>query len=166
MPHIDLRARPKKGMKLHCELIPKTAWYKNVRTMMKKEHWDILRKHVYRRAAYVCQVCGGVGDKWPVECHEIWDWSHAGVQRLVGLIALCPDCHAVKHWGRTQNSVGRKERARLMKHQRRINKWSKAQQQAHIDAVWRRYTRRSKRKWKVNIEYAKRLLIKITGGNL
>ena len=61
-----------KKIKLTIELVPKTAWYKNVRSEVSKDRWDELRKECYRNANYKCEVCGGTGPKWPVECHEIW----------------------------------------------------------------------------------------------
>lgn len=46
------------------------------------------------------KVCGGRGEKWPVECHEMWQYDDKNhVQKLAGLIALCPDYHKVKHIG-------------------------------------------------------------------
>lgn len=36
-----------------------------------------------------------------MECHEIWSYDDSRrIQRLDGLVALCPDCHLVKHFGR------------------------------------------------------------------
>jgi 5-methylcytosine-specific restriction endonuclease McrA len=62
-----------------------------------------LRKRTYRQANYRCQVCGGRGSKHPVECHEIWHYDDENkIQKLMGLIALCPSCHQVKHIGLAQ----------------------------------------------------------------
>ena len=51
-----------KAPKLTIELVPSTAWGENLRKILKKEHWDILRKASYKRARYRCECCGGKGD--------------------------------------------------------------------------------------------------------
>jgi len=91
-------------MKLTIELVPRTSWYNNVRSNVSKERWDELRNHCYNKAGHKCEICGSTGKKQgfghDVECHEIWEYDeYHHVQRLVGLIALCPLCHKVKHAG-------------------------------------------------------------------
>jgi|TARA_R110000787_G_scaffold70911_7_gene157810 hypothetical protein len=89
-----------KKIKLTIELVPSTVWYKNVRSEVSSDRWDRLRKECYRSAEYKCEVCRGTGPKWPVECHEIWHYDDVNKKQiLTGLIALCPDCHTVKHPG-------------------------------------------------------------------
>ena len=84
-------------MKLTVELVPRSLWGINLRSELPKSKWDKLRKATYKKANFVCEICGGVGRKWPVECHEIWHYDDENkVQRLDGLIALCPPCHQVK----------------------------------------------------------------------
>ena len=80
--------------KLTIELVPQTCWYANVRKLVTYSQWEVI-KRVTRRAAHsICQICGGVGKRWPVECHEIWQYNdEAHIQTLIGLIALCPMCH-------------------------------------------------------------------------
>ena len=85
---------------LTVELVPQTCWFSNVRDHVSKATWDLLRKRTYKQANYRCSVCGGRGPKWPVECHEIWHYDdQKKVQKLLGLTALCPSCHEVKHIG-------------------------------------------------------------------
>jgi hypothetical protein len=60
--------------KLSIELVPQTCWFSNVRDHVDQKTWDILRKDTYKKANYKCEICGGVGSKHPVECHEIWDY--------------------------------------------------------------------------------------------
>jgi 5-methylcytosine-specific restriction endonuclease McrA len=92
---------------LTIELVPKTSWCKNLRNELTQEDWDVLRKEAYRRAGYECEICGGRGEKWPVECHERWEYDDAAnVQSLSGLVALCPKCHRVKHIGRVERMEG------------------------------------------------------------
>ena len=62
-------------MKLTIELVPKTAWFSNLRSILARAAWDKLRKESYKNAAHKCEICGGYGKKHPVECHEIWEYD-------------------------------------------------------------------------------------------
>lgn len=87
-------------LKLTFELVPRTAWFSNVRSMVSKQNWDVLRKECYAQANNLCEICGGRGSQHPVEAHEVWQYDDKQkIQKLVRLIALCPSCHSVKHIG-------------------------------------------------------------------
>lgn len=87
-------------MTLTVELVPQTAWGSNLRSILSAREWRVCQQYVYARSGRRCEVCGGVGHKWPVECHEIWEYDDdRSVQTLMGLIALCPTCHRCKHAG-------------------------------------------------------------------
>lgn len=88
-------------MKLPLELVPSTVWYSNVRSHVTPGTWARLRHQVAAAAGHRCEVCGRAGSGHPVECHEVWIYDdRRGLQRLAALMALCPDCHLVKHFGR------------------------------------------------------------------
>ncbi len=94
-------------LKLTIELVPKTSWYDNVRSQVSKQEWDVIRKKCYQNAGNVCEICGDVGTnqgvKHKVEAHEIWSYDDTHhTQTLTGIIALCPNCHKVKHPGLAQ----------------------------------------------------------------
>ncbi len=94
-------------MKLTIELVPRTSWYNNVRSNVSDERWNELRTHSYNKAKFCCEICDETGEDQgfdhKVECHEIWEYDeYKHVQRLAGLIALCPLCHKVKHAGLAQ----------------------------------------------------------------
>jgi hypothetical protein len=77
--------------RLTVELVPSTCWYTNVRSNVSKAVWDRLRRRVAAEAGKRCEICGGRGRRWPVECHEVWHYDDATkVQRLERLVALCP----------------------------------------------------------------------------
>ncbi len=65
------------GELLTVELVPQTCWYTNVRSNVPAEDWERLRKFVFKLAGYRCEICGGRGDKWWVECHEQWEYDDA-----------------------------------------------------------------------------------------
>lgn len=139
--------------KLTIELVPKTAWFKNLRSELSKEQWDRLRKDCYRQANYICECCGGKGDKWPVECHEVWKYDDKNkLQTLIRLISLCPSCHEVKHIG-LASIKGRKEIA--TKHLSKINGWGLTQTENYINAAFSLWQQRSKYKWSMDISWTK-----------
>jgi hypothetical protein len=137
--------------KLTIELVPETCWFSNVRSEVSPEEWDRIRKDVYEKAGHRCQVCGGVGPKHPVECHEIWEYDDkARTQRLASLIALCPSCHEVKHIGLAQVK-GNERRARS--HLATVNGWSTDYAADYIRDAFETWRERSRRKWKLDISY-------------
>lgn len=77
------------------DLIPVAAQRENIRNLF-PELWDTIRKHAYKKTKYTCAYCGNIGAKHPVEAHEEWAFSGNKII-LVNVVALCPDCHAVKH---------------------------------------------------------------------
>ncbi|TCG11264.1 HNH endonuclease [Mycoplasma todarodis] len=80
--------------------LPSSTHYKNPRVWMGKEKWDVIRKEVYKRAKYVCEVCGGKGRRHPVEAHELWAFNlEKKEQILIRFVALCPLCHRLQHMG-------------------------------------------------------------------
>lgn len=134
---------------LFVELVPKTSWGDNLRSRFKPSEWDRLRFACYAAAGHKCEICGGVGRRHPVECHEIWHYDdEAHVQTLHGLIALCPSCHEVKHFGRTQ-VTGR--RAAALAHLARVNGWTKIQASEHVASAFAVWRERSKYPWTLDI---------------
>jgi hypothetical protein len=122
-----------------------------VRSAVDQRTWDFLRRGCYSKANYRCQICGGRGTKWPVECHEIWQYhDHTRVQQLLGLIALCPKCHEVKHIGRAQAS-GHGERA--LKHLMKVNGWSRKEANEYIQKSYLVWNERSRFDWILDISW-------------
>jgi hypothetical protein len=136
--------------RLTVELVPKTSWYHNVRALVDELGWDRIRRQVYRQADYRCEVCGGRGPEHPVECHEVWRYDDpTRVQLLVRMIALCPDCHQVKHLG-LANVQGRGAQARA--HLARVNGWTLAQADAYIAEAFQVWAQRSGGPWTLDLE--------------
>ena len=136
---------------LTIELVPQTCWFSNVRSEVSAADWDRLRRLTYDDAGDRCQVCGGHGSRWAVECHEIWhydDQQHA--QTLLGLIALCPACHEVKHMG-LANVKGRGDIA--ARHLAKVNGWTKQETDRYIVDQFALWERRSKFQWTLNLDW-------------
>jgi hypothetical protein len=144
-------------VKLTIELVPKTCWFANLRSIVKSEDWDILRKETYKLAGYYCEICGGKGVQWPVECHEVWEYDdERKIQRLKKLIALCPSCHEVKHVGYA-NIRNRGEIA--IKHLAKINEWSINEAEVYVKQCFETWVRRSKFNWHLDLSYLEKLNI-------
>lgn len=145
--------------RLTIELVPSTSWFNNVRTAVSKSQWDYLKSKVFSKAYYTCEICGGVGPKHPVECHEIWSFdSKKLIQKLEGMIALCPDCHMVKHIGLAEVQ-GKKILALL--HLRKVNNMTRKKAEAYIADAFKVWAERSKKNWTLDISHLEEYGIKI-----
>lgn len=137
--------------RLAIELVPSTAWWSNVRSNVTRAQWERCKNFVKNRSENRCEICGGQGRRWPVECHEIWAYDdERRIQTLVDLIALCPSCHEVKHIGRAF-AVGNGQRA--LEHLCRINGWSLAHAEAYINVQLEIWELRSTHPWRLDISF-------------
>lgn len=142
--------------KLTIELVPASSFFNNLRAILTKSQWDVLRKKVYKLANYKCEICGGVGKKHPVECHEKWEYDDTTrVQKLVGLYALCPDCHSVKHIGfaALNNKLDK-----AIKHFTKINNLSDKEAATYIQNAFVIWEERSKHEWDLDLSWLKEFL--------
>ena len=111
--------------------------------------WDHIRSEVSSKAWDVCEICGGVGPKHPVECHEIWFYDDRSlVQKLIGMIALCPACHGVKHFGFSRIR-GKGEEA--LQHYMKVNGLSREDAEAAIKKSFEVWRKRSEKEWTLDI---------------
>jgi hypothetical protein len=137
--------------RLTIELVPKGQWGVNLRSELSKGEWDRLRKATYKAAGYRCEVCGGVGPRHPVECHERWRYDEdTKTQVLEGLIALCPACHEVKHIGRA-GAMGRAEDA--VAHLMEVNGWEADRALGYIDDAFGVWAKRSGEGWTLDLSW-------------
>ena len=142
-----------KKLQLSIELVPSTSFYNNLRSTLPKSQWDILRRASYRGADYVCEICGGKGERHPVECHEIWEYNDKRhIQKLIGLISLCPKCHACKHIGLSQIRGLEEE---CIEHLMLINGINKHQAKNMILDAFEKWAKRSQHIWKIDLSWLK-----------
>lgn len=138
-------------MKLTIELVPKSCWYSNVRSEVSPAKWDRLKYNTSKKAGGKCEICGGRGPKWPVECHEVWHYDDKKlIQKLERLIALCPSCHQVKHIGFAQIQ-GRGDEA--LKHLCKVNGLTTKQGVKYVNEAFEVWQKRSQKKWTLDISY-------------
>ena len=141
-------------MKLTVELVPETLWFKNLRSELSRKEWDRLRKESYKKANYKCEICGGVGPKWPVECHEIWDYNDTtNVQTLKGLISLCANCHQCKHMGLAEMQ-GHYEKAKT--HLAKINEIDIDEANDYLTECFAIWKKRSLKEWTTDLSWLER----------
>jgi hypothetical protein len=119
--------------------------------MVTRGQWEKCKNLVKARSGSRCEICGGRGKRYPVDCHEIWEYDdEQQVQTLVGLIALCPRCHEVKHLGRAF-AVGNAERA--IAHLMEVNGWDGEQAYEYCMLAFRIWEARSEMEWTTNVDY-------------
>jgi hypothetical protein len=141
--------------KLTIELVPESSFFNNVRSAVTTKEWDIIKKKCYKKAGYKCEICGDTGlnqgKDYPVECHEIWEYDDKlHNQTLKGFIALCPQCHQVKHVGFARINGKEPEVIRqLMK----VNKMTSTMADNYIIESFKIWEKRSEKQWKVDISY-------------
>jgi len=146
---------------LTVELVPRSAWFKNVRSHVSKEEWERLKRATFGRAGHRCEVCGGRGARWPVECHEVFAYDdEQRVQRLVRLVALCPACHEVKHIG-LAGVRGRRREA--VAHLARVNGWSHADAELYLEVCFETWHRRSCHEWRLDLSYLEQFGVRAGG---
>ena len=137
--------------RLTIEMVPRTCWFDNVRSAVSSLDWKRLRQQTARTAGWKCQVCGGKGPRWPVECHEIWHYDDdRQCQTLTGPIALCPSSHEVKHKGFSELR-GKKDEA--VPHLALVNGWSFLGAFDYVDEVFDVWRERSRYALQLDISW-------------
>ena len=136
-------------MLLSIELVPISTWNINLSKLCPPTEWKKLRTTCYESAKKVCEICGGVGTRHAVEAHEIWEFDEINnIQRLSRLIALCPACHEVKHFGRA-SALGNRKRA--LEHLKKVNAWNDLEAKKHIKESMEKWIERSSKEWTVDV---------------
>lgn len=153
--HASCQERPASSrLQLTIELVPSTCWLSKVQSHVTKAEWDTIRKETARAAGYVCKICGGKGERWPVECHELFEYDDATqTQRVLGFQALCPTCHLVKHFGMAQHK-GMEEEA--LNQLCKVNGWTRSQARKYVDEQFDLWRKRSKLEWKIDLSCLER----------
>ena len=137
---------------LTVELVPRTAWRRNVRSHVSRAEWERLRAQTLQRAGHRCEICGARGR---LECHEVWHYDdQRHVQKLTRLIALCPACHEVKHIG-LAGARGRSPQA--VAHLARVNGWSLQDARHYLEACFEVWSARSNHQWTLDLSYLESL---------
>jgi hypothetical protein len=142
-------------MKLEIELVPNTSWYNNVRTNVTPQFWNKIRTKSYRLANDKCEICSEIGTtqgkNHKLECHEIWHYNFdTKIQKLVGFISLCPDCHRCKHPGLANI---KNETALVISKLMRVNHLSYDEAKDQIRWAFKEWNKKNQINWEVDITY-------------
>lgn len=152
------------------DMIPATSWGSSLSNLLTKASWDKLRQPLIARHHNICEVCGK--QYKTLDVHEIWDYKDPtpeeieasnektrqektayyaiGLQRLVGLVAICKSCHLCFHLGfarvqdRYQDTVDRL---------RAVNGWTQQEVEHYIREVEYRFEHRSKFLWALDLSF-------------
>ena len=140
-----------KKYKLDFELVPEECWYANLRSILRAEDWDVVRRDAYKRAGHKCRICGAGGR---IEAHEKWSYDEKNaVQKLEDVLALCHNCHLVKHIGRTQ-LMG--DEGVAMTHFMKVNKCSQMDYHGALAKANEEHARRNKiENWSTDVSWLK-----------
>lgn len=151
--------------RLTIELIPKKSWGKSLANLLPEQEWRLLRRKVYKRYNWTCQICSTYGVR--VHCHEVWSWNDKlRIQKLVALNCLCGDCHNIKHWGRTiqllhEGKYSQEYIDLLRKHYCEVNKCTVEDMIKHIVEAGEKNMRRSRYKYKLDLSGLKKIIEEI-----
>lgn len=149
---------------LDIELVPSTCFGHNLRKLLPASAWQAISRFVRNDAGGVCEVCGQhVNSIAELECHEEWKYikKHKKngkvkrIQKLVGLKALCPMCHAVKHIGLAAHN-GKYEDA--VDWFMQVNGATYKEFKKESDKAWKKYHKRSKHHWRLDCTKLEELL--------
>ena len=140
-------------LKLDFELVPDSCWYSNLRSMLTKGQWDVVRKDAYARASGRCMICSRPATR--LEAHERWSYNEqTATQKLEDVIAVCHACHSVIHIGRTQ-LLGDEDKA--IAHFMKVNNCTYADYVVALGAANERHQRLNEvGEWKLDLSYLKK----------
>lgn len=135
------------------EVMPSTCKITNLRNYVSQDQWQFLQTETFNKAGHHCEICGGVGKIHPVECHEIWHFDDENaIQRLEGLVALCPNCHEAKHYPLMQ-ARGKAFQTRLWLG--KINQWTQPKVDDYIKEAFAIATKRGEHYWRTDLNWVK-----------
>eukprot|EP00002_Diphylleia_rotans_P015200 TRINITY_DN2944_c0_g5_i1.p1 TRINITY_DN2944_c0_g5~~TRINITY_DN2944_c0_g5_i1.p1 ORF type:complete len:487 (+),score=109.65 TRINITY_DN2944_c0_g5_i1:31-1491(+) len=146
---LELSTKYPEAPRLTIDIAPRNLKVQNVRLLMKKKYWEVLRKEYHERCKYRCEICGGMGERWPVELHEKWSFDDRNRRlKLLGMVSLCPSCHLVKH-ANLAKMQGKLDE--VMEHLAGVNKWSIDEARTYVDYSLEVWTLRSRRNWQTDL---------------
>ncbi len=143
---MTIRLKHETRQLLTVELVPRTSWYRNVRSHVSRAEWEQLRSVTFASSGGACEICGA---RSRLECHEVWHYDdERHIQKLLRLIALCPACHEVKHIG-LAGARGRSREA--VAHLARVNGWSHGDARHYLEACFELWSARSNHPWSLDL---------------
>jgi hypothetical protein len=153
---INSKAPKIRQLKLKIEMVPSSSWNQNLKNILKKDMWDKIRKSMIRKYAYRCAICGK--REKALQAHEVWDYKEQNhIQKLVDIVPLCALCHGVKHIGFT--SLKQQDKEKFIRHFMRVNHCDRVLFQKHLASEIKKFEKRSRFDWQLDIGQLKNILI-------
>jgi len=134
-------------MKIGLELVPKTCWGTNLRSLLTTTEWRQISKYVRDKSKNLCQYCGTCSKK--THAHEVWSYDDITcIQALEDIHCVCEKCHLVKHFGYAKVQKRDKEAIEQLK---LLNNCTDEEAMAHIADCFELWADRSSKSWKLNV---------------
>jgi len=146
-------------LKLKLHLIPSGSFYSNLRNQLTQNEWSRISKMV-RGYHGKCQFCGwkpSIFRKEYTHLHEVWNFEN-GIQQLVDFECVCPTCHYVHHWGKSQ--IDGLNMDFLLRHACKVNKCSEEIFKQHIEDSFWEWQMRSQCEWNLKTDHLESILEK------
>ena len=135
------------GKELFIDMIPKTSYFKNVRSIFSEGDWNLIRKHIYERTGNRCECCGIKRSRY-LEAHERWVFDfETKTQKLIRIIALCRLCHQATHYGHSKQT---KEMTKIHEHLKKVRKMNDEALRTHIKEAYKIWEERNKIQWTID----------------
>jgi hypothetical protein len=132
------------GNELYIDMIPKTSYFKNVRSIFNDTDWNLIRHYIYERIGYRCECCGVKKFKY-LDAHERWIYDYkTNTQKLIRIIALCKMCHNSTHFGHSKKT---KDILKIKEHLKKIKKINDEELANHIKEAYDIWKERNKINW-------------------
>lgn len=140
-------------LKLDFELVPDSCWKINLRSILPPAHWNFIKAQTKLEQNNTCAKCGKKTSK--LDCHEVWEYDREKkVQKLVGVIGVCRDCHEVIHIGLT-SLKGKEDKA--SEHFMKVNNCSYAEYRKALGRANEENALNNKvYEWQLDINYIKK----------
>jgi hypothetical protein len=85
-----------------------------------------------------------------VDCHEVFHYDEATrTQKLVGLRAICPSCHLVKHFRNDGSEAAKAAFAHLCQ----VNGWTRDVAQKYVEEQFELWHKRSRIEWNLDLSF-------------
>lgn len=136
----------------HVDMIPATSWGASLANLLSQHSWKQVRREVFQRAGYVCEICGQADG--PVECHELWAFDDQNTvdgwntQTLQSLMCLCHDCHEMFHPGLADLNGRAKE---CSDRRKAVNAWTKKDHDIAVAQMMKKFEQRSNKRWRLDL---------------
>lgn len=134
-------------IKIGLELVPKSCWGTNLRSLLTSSEWKQISKHVRDRSKDTCHYCNTHSKK--THAHEVWSYDDSNcIQTLEDIHCVCEKCHLVKHFGYAKVQRRDKEAIEQLKV---LNNCTDEEAMDHIADSFELWADRSSKSWKLDI---------------